>query len=146
MQKVFRPWKFPQNPSFPALNFPKTNTKNYYVSLHNLFWCLWKFPPVSGNFHLFPFFFSFWAFFSLLIKISPEPHSRVQTFSAPLAFHDFSHWLETVLKWIVLGASFQPELSLNQLKCFYIKEIYALPWEQQHDLQILKTFKKFMTQ
>ena len=36
VQKMFRLWKFPPNPSFTALNFPKTNTTNYYVSWNNL--------------------------------------------------------------------------------------------------------------
>ena len=56
-----------------------------------LFWNLWKFPPISGNFHFFPIFFSFWTFFFHCwskfppsVKISPEPRSRDRTISASL--------------------------------------------------------------
>ena len=48
----------------------------FYLFIY-LFCCLWKFPPVSGNFHLF-------SVFELFIKISPEPRSHIRTFSAPL--------------------------------------------------------------
>ena len=63
-----------------------------------LFWYLWKFPPVSGNFHLFYFIYLFFAHFlfacfcfqSLLKifasqpKLPPEARSHLQTFFAPL--------------------------------------------------------------
>ena len=43
---MLRPKKFPTNTSFPALNYPKTNTTNYYVSSNNLlYWIqVLKFP------------------------------------------------------------------------------------------------------
>ena len=65
-----------------------------------LFWYLWKFPPVSENFHLFPIFFFLFGlfFFSFLIKISPSqlkfPPNLVRAFGA------FSASLHNSTKWI----------------------------------------------
>ena len=64
---------------------------------------LWKISPSKRKFLFISNFFSFWAFFSLLIKIypsqlkfPPEPCSGVRTFSAPLLKNNFPMVLNLV--------------------------------------------------
>ena len=93
-ERLMRPFFFPLSVcvffffTFPVLAF----IFSFYVSICLFLLVLMKISPGKRKFPFISIFFSFWAFFFFIVdqnfprsvKISPEPRSRVRTFSAPL--------------------------------------------------------------